>query len=56
MALLTMDFNGLSNAQEVAVRVDLMGKDAIVTGAASGIGFPIVQALTLCIAAITPAV
>ncbi|HET8879184.1 MAG TPA: SDR family NAD(P)-dependent oxidoreductase [Arthrobacter sp.] len=56
MDLITTGFGTFSTAAEVAAGVDLSGRSAIVTGAASGIGLETAHALALTGAAVTLAV
>lgn len=56
MSLITTPFNASSTAEEVVAGIDLSGKQAIVTGAASGIGIETARALAKAGATVTLAV
>jgi len=56
MTLITTPFGATSTADEVAAGIDLVGRSAIVTGAASGIGIETARALAATGASVTLAV
>lgn len=56
MTLITTPFDATSTAAEVAASIDLAGRSAIVTGAASGIGIETARALAATGASVTLAV
>lgn len=56
MSLITTPFSATSTAAEVIAGIDLSGRAAIVTGAASGIGVETARALVSAGAAVTVAV